>query len=172
MVRKKHKNISIKQKPNPGSNNNGKGLVKKNRRKEEASLRLLMDSSSRWPRRLCSCVTASNVASYSDPSPWKNTPEIRFGNHSKGFPGYLEDLAREKKHPASSANSQAVKPSGCIRKTFPRKKPSAMVVYRFSHLNPEEYIISYRTSCSSVSQECLQESDKGLQATDDDPEHQ
>ena len=170
MVRKKHKNISIKLKPNPGSNNNGKGLVKKNRRKEEVSLRLLMESSSRWPR-LCSCVTASNVASYSDPSPWKNTPEIRFGNHSKGFPGYLEDFAREKKHP-SSVNSQAVKPSGCIRKTFPRKKPSAMVVYRFSHLDPEEYIISYRTSCSSVSQECLQESDKGLQATDDDPEYQ
>ena len=102
----------------------------------------------------CSCVTATNANLSCGPdgniSAWGEDGLVApaVGRHIAGHPGYLDCFARGLKYSASTPDSNNSKPSST--KSFLRMKP-VVNEYKFSHLEPEEYMVSYKKTCCSVS---------------------
>ncbi len=97
---------------------------------------------------LCSCITTANCIS-NKVSPWSYCAANPNYTHVKCGPGYLEDISRESRRPFIAV---AINNSKCsMNKSFTstKRKPSAND--KFSHLEPEEYIASYRKGYCSVS---------------------
>ena len=98
----------------------------------------------------CSCITSGNsdFDSCNELSPWKTRVVRRRTRmvHVRGRPGYLEDFAREWKHSNTLKNNFRSSTNKSLH-----RKPASANYHKFSHLRPEEHIVSYRNTCSSVS---------------------